>query len=441
MADQYLKLRRSNIPGRTPTTASLDFGELALNTYDGLAFMKKSGSNGEEIITIGATTGIFSGSFSGSFQGNGSGLINIPATAVVGLNLDRITTGSITASVGTNFDNTFKVEYADAGPDNSTLFIINQSGSVAINTGSFDINNPEALLIVSHDDTTYNLIVGKSNTNNYSQFNLKNFSSGSLASSDIVATADDGDENQGFIDMGINSSTYYNPYFVGRARDAYLYSTGDDLWIGNASTNKRVAIFSGGPDAEANAKVYIHPVGVIGINTSDTSSAVSPALPALLVRPAAPNTYNMIYVEGNVDNYSQLNLANINSGTSASADIVATNNIGTETTYYVDMGINNSNYVNNGNGVGNANDAYLYATANRLIIGNASNYPLQFFAGGLDASTNQKLLLNPNNQHELTTQHMTYYLTTERHPENLWILNLNTFICDPRYDTLSSFPL
>ena len=40
-----------------------------------------------------------SGSFSGSFQGNGSGLTNISASSVVGLNLNQIDSGSVTASV------------------------------------------------------------------------------------------------------------------------------------------------------------------------------------------------------------------------------------------------------------------------------------------------------------------------------------------------------
>jgi hypothetical protein len=392
MANQFLKLRRSAVPGKTPDTSSLEFGEIALNTYDGLAFIKKSGSNGEEIVAIGSTTGAFTGSFSGSFIGDGSQLTNI----------SFIATGSITASVGIDFDNSFKVENSIPDPSgNNTLFLINASGSIAINTSSFDLDNPETLLIVSHDDTNYNLIVGRSNTDNYSQFNLKNFSSGTLASSDIVATTDDGDENQGYVNMGINSSNYYNPYFVGRARDAYLYSTGDDLWIGNASENKRVAIFSGGPDAEANAKVYIHPAGVIGINTSETASVVSPALPAFYIKPAGPDTYNMITVENNVDNYSQINNFNTSNGTSASADIVATNDIGTETSYYVNMGINGSNYTQLGS-VGIANDAYLYSTGRHLHIGNVSNYPIQFFVGGLDSDTNRKLELNPDNQHELT---------------------------------------
>jgi hypothetical protein len=72
MSNQFLKLRRSAVPGRVPDTASLQFGEIALNTYDGLAFIKKSGSNGEEIVTIGNV----SGSFTGSFFGTASWAIN-----------------------------------------------------------------------------------------------------------------------------------------------------------------------------------------------------------------------------------------------------------------------------------------------------------------------------------------------------------------------------
>lgn len=70
MSNQYLKLRRSAVPGRIPTTESIDFGEIALNTYDGLAFMKKSGSNGIEIVPIGFNSGSFSGSFLGNFTGS-----------------------------------------------------------------------------------------------------------------------------------------------------------------------------------------------------------------------------------------------------------------------------------------------------------------------------------------------------------------------------------
>ena len=76
MSNQYLKLRRSSVPNKIPDTGSLDFGELALNTYDGLVFMKKSGSAGEEVISIGSggggttNTGSFATTGSNTFRGS-----------------------------------------------------------------------------------------------------------------------------------------------------------------------------------------------------------------------------------------------------------------------------------------------------------------------------------------------------------------------------------
>lgn len=48
---------------------------------------------------------------SGSFSGSGANLFNIPASAIVGLNLSRIATGSITASVNTD-SNIFLIQSA-----------------------------------------------------------------------------------------------------------------------------------------------------------------------------------------------------------------------------------------------------------------------------------------------------------------------------------------
>ena len=41
---QKILLKRSGISGSIPTTSSLEVGEIALNTYDGKAFLHKSGS-------------------------------------------------------------------------------------------------------------------------------------------------------------------------------------------------------------------------------------------------------------------------------------------------------------------------------------------------------------------------------------------------------------
>ena len=79
-------LRRNLTSGNVPTTASLELGELAVNTADGKIFLKKSGSAGESIeaavTTNTTTTGSVSllgdlliigrSSFSGSVNFSGS---------------------------------------------------------------------------------------------------------------------------------------------------------------------------------------------------------------------------------------------------------------------------------------------------------------------------------------------------------------------------------
>jgi hypothetical protein len=60
---QSIILKRSSQSGKTPTTSSLNLGELAVNTYDGKVFLKKSGSV-ESIQTLVTTDSVTTGSIS-----------------------------------------------------------------------------------------------------------------------------------------------------------------------------------------------------------------------------------------------------------------------------------------------------------------------------------------------------------------------------------------
>jgi hypothetical protein len=79
-------LKRSGVAGSKPTTGSLKVGEIALNTYDGKAFLRKSGSTDEvvEIVVTGAgTTGSInlSGAVTASaFVGYGGGITGVTAS-------------------------------------------------------------------------------------------------------------------------------------------------------------------------------------------------------------------------------------------------------------------------------------------------------------------------------------------------------------------------
>ena len=267
----------------------------------------------------------------------------------------------------------------------SSLYEVAPTQVILGATQSVHPGNEEALSIYQGETTSYNLISGHSNVDSYSQLNIKNFNTGSNASADIVATADTGTEEVDFIDMGINGSGYTNSGLVGGPRDAYVYSTGNNLLIGNAAPGNQVVIFNGGTDAASNAKMYIHDtnVGVIGINTDTIGDINAPA--ALRILPPNPNTFNLVEAEADLNGFVQSVFANISNGTSASSDIVAHNDLGQTFAYYIDMGINSSTY--DQDYVGGPNDCYLIAAGEHLHIGNIGHTPgsdasLYLYTGG-----------------------------------------------------------
>jgi hypothetical protein len=68
---QNIILKRSGLAGKVPDTGSLNLGEVAINTYDGKVFFKRSGSveSIQEILTTNSTiTGSLSMNGTGSFS-------------------------------------------------------------------------------------------------------------------------------------------------------------------------------------------------------------------------------------------------------------------------------------------------------------------------------------------------------------------------------------
>jgi Pectate lyase superfamily protein/Major tropism determinant N-terminal domain len=95
---------------------------------------------------------------------------------------------------------------------------------------------------------------------------------------------------------------------------------------------------------------------------------------------AFTNTKLQIY--DNINNFSQSNYQNLNSGTSASSDSVWTADTGTNTTNYLNAGINSSTYSDVTFTIGTFLDAYLYANGGNLLLGSQSSKDIVFFTGG-----------------------------------------------------------
>lgn len=91
-------------------------------------------------------------------------------------------------------------------------------------------------------NTTTTALLLKSTTNNFFQGVIKNQSSGSSASSDWVAEADNGSDSTHYIDMGINGSGGGGTPFT-TANHAYLYAIDDPMQIGSLGSGGSIGFY------------------------------------------------------------------------------------------------------------------------------------------------------------------------------------------------------
>jgi hypothetical protein len=154
--------------------------------------------------------------------------------------------------------------------NNTEKMRLTAGGNLGVGTTTFNATYPERLIAdagASGNTNYQNVIVGKGNTNSYAQLNIQNTNAGTGASSDVVATADNGNETTNYIDLGINSSANTSAVFGG-ADDAYLYNVGQNLLMGTATSGKSIAFLTGGTSQASNERMRIDGSGNVGIGTN-----------------------------------------------------------------------------------------------------------------------------------------------------------------------------
>ena len=274
MSINKLQLKRSAVVGKIPTTASLDLGELAINTVDGKIYFKQQDTGStQRILELTTTSGSMlsasyaqTASYSDNFNIAGTLTVQTIHVQVVTSSTELIT-GSLTVNGGITGSFSGSLNNLQGTPTHIPYFSSSQvlqdssmiqigSQSVAINQDGITTAAPEALYVWQPNTDSFNVISGKGNSNNYLQLNIQNTNQGVSASSDIVATANNGDETTNYIDMGINSQNFTGP--IGDANDAYLYSTGQHLHIGNTTAGKHVGFFVGGGNHETDRKFQLN---------------------------------------------------------------------------------------------------------------------------------------------------------------------------------------
>jgi len=158
----------------------------------------------------------------------------------------------------------------------------------------------------------------------------------------------------------------------------------DDNTVVMGAFNKNDFIISGGCvgiGALPNigfTKLLVNGTGVFGTSNTNYTRLIS----------------NPLSVIGSGNTFVQLNIQNLAIGDAASSDLVLTSNAGTDDSFYLDLGINNSGYNQAAYNIGNSGDGYLYVHGGNLTIGTQSpSRTIKFHTDGT-TSANQIAEIN-----------------------------------------------
>lgn len=225
--------------------------------------------------------------------------------------VDLNLTGNLTVSGTTTFVNTSVLDIKDK---NITL-AKGAANSVQANTGGFTIegagvtfqydsssNNMTLSHLLSIGNSSVNAIFGfdatslsggqfVGNINDYFQVVVTNGNTGASSSADFVASADGDPDSNTYVNIGINNSTWNDPYWtINEGGDGYLYTSTGNLAIGTADTkdivlfangtlanNEAVRITSGGNVVVGNTKngATVLSIGNTSVNTVINSSSIN----------------------------------------------------------------------------------------------------------------------------------------------------------------------
>jgi len=230
--------------------------------------------------------------------------------------------------------------------------------------------------------------------NNYMQLLSQNQSGGNAASTDFVATANNGSDNDTYVDLGINSSGYNQPaYNLTSANDAYLYVAGNTITGGGnlviSTTTARDIVFSVNGQTVGNE--------IARFSAQYQNFRVSSTTPSLDVYTGAMITAGGMAVGGNI------NIGNI---ASVGGSLTVGNNVYVGNTITVTNGLYSKgsfkgtyadgivvDYIN-GNGrisVGLADNITFYtggpSATNTLTINSSGNVSIPFTTSANSATT------------------------------------------------------
>jgi len=160
-AANVVKLKRSAVAGRVPATTDLALGEIALNTYDGRIYLKKSVSAVESIVTLqpfptGGTNGYV-------LQTDGSGNLSWVNNAVAS---DRLVNGAHTAILDSSGTLTVDNLVVNAETTvNTQTFVVTSIGNLLLSEDGQTLELPPGQDPITTEN--YNAVIIGANTGSW----------------------------------------------------------------------------------------------------------------------------------------------------------------------------------------------------------------------------------------------------------------------------------
>lgn len=203
--------------------------------------------------------------------------------------------------------------------------------------------------------------------------------------------------------IGANNTTYYtivNPNVAAEWEVGFgtLDATGTILTrtsVYRSSNSNNAVVFTAGtktvfvtyPSTKSVNYASDGSLTITGAATFSSTATVTSATNSPFVvnngGTGTPLANSVASFYGNVNSYSQVNYQNLNAGNNASTDFIATADNGTDSTYYVDFGINSSTYNAGTFTISGVNEGYIYSQSTSFSIGTATAGAfLKFFQGG-----------------------------------------------------------
>ena len=186
-----------------------------------------------------------------------------------------VTVNPVSISIAANASSNLFIgnSTVNATMNTSSIVLLNTISNVSVNTSTIYIGNTQSNSIVNSIAITANVInavslvsiglssgynfagitggivgvEGNGNVNNYFEFVSQNANTGNNATTDLILTADSGNDSVNYIDLGINGSNYnQTAYNIGGALEGYLYSSNSSLSIGTAANNGTIKFHANG---------------------------------------------------------------------------------------------------------------------------------------------------------------------------------------------------